>query len=737
MEEKDKTGLYNDKQNNKTGIYNNAENKTGLYSEDTGNEVSDSQGIAIGDKLLLKNTEYTVKHTISKGTGEANVYAIEDNKGNLFALKLYFEFKDEAEEPNGIALERIQKLNDPDILKLIDFGIGSDKYLGKYCYEISDYALGGNILDVSDYKTKYTPSFIESEIIPQLYLAITKLHQYKIYHCDIKPGNILFKDKEQTDILIGDYGSAKAYDLKSEKALRKSTTIKGTEYYLAPEQARGIVSEKNDYYSFGMVLLHLLYPESFSFGPDFRRIDRDKFEQIIERQYNLKPIVDFNPKWKKMNTLIEGLTLINHINRWGFNEFEKWTKGEKVEVSYRTKGATDVKPFKTGPIEIYTPEEFINYIESKSTWYQDFFEDFEVYGMIKEWLDSLYGIPERKRFERVVDLYKLSGKPALLIVIKLFLLPHSELYIEGEAFDFNDLDKLPETVTRYIAKIDSLYKASTPDKLVLYFLQLEYLLNDKYYRENKDKKVFALLSKLYNPFVSDLKMPETFTHKTRIHAHIYPAKGDFNYEYLITVFQSFNENRPYPDNNGKPVNDLEELVLYYMKNKNTFNDKYHILERYALLRKFKSSNLIGYKLEDIVDKALVHKSEIKINIQHISFKTLCNVHYSIDYVLDSYLKQNGIDETITFKEDKGYIYADKNRLLAVVAANQFIKYLNEEHGGLKSWPTSHRPLRREFIKRYLKFFFFNRMVATLTGLFIIAVIIAIILRVFNLVDITF
>jgi serine/threonine protein kinase len=90
------------------------------------------------------------------------------------------------------------------------------------------------------------------------------LHQHRIYHCDLKPQNIFFLDEAQIDIVIGDYGSAKTFEFDAEKQSRKTTTVKGTDFYLPPEQARGFISEKNDYYSFGMILLHLVYPGSCS-----------------------------------------------------------------------------------------------------------------------------------------------------------------------------------------------------------------------------------------------------------------------------------------------------------------------------------------------------------------------------------------------------------------------------------------------------------------------------------------
>jgi hypothetical protein len=173
-----------------------------------------------------------------------------------------------------------------------------------------------------------------------------------------------------------------------------------------------------------------------------------------------------------------------------------------------------------------------------------------------------------------------------------------------------------------------------------------------------------------------------------------------------------------------------------MRNKTLFDDKYHIYERNALLRKFKSSQFIGLKLEELINKVLSIHSEIKFNLYYISFKKLCNVHYSINLVLDNYLKQNGINDTIMFKEDLGYIYVDKNRLFAGSAANAFMEYLKREHGTIQSIPDSLKQAKNEFIKHYRKYFLFSRVISIVTVLFIISVIVAIFMNVFNLLEIS-
>jgi serine/threonine protein kinase len=715
-------------EDNKTSLYSEeGKNKTGLYSSDEVKKHVDHQGINVGDKILLKGNEYSVLKIISEGTGEANLYQIENGAGQKYAFKLYYEFKFESEEPNGVALGRIQKLNDPDILKLIDFGIGPDKYNGKYCFEISEFAPGGNILEVSDFKKKYTPKFIEEFIVPQIYLAITKLHEFKIFHCDLKPSNILYIDEKQTDLVIGDYGSAKAYDLQSEKDLRKSTTIKGTEFYLPPEQARGIVSHKNDYYSFGMVLLHLTYPEIIASENNFREIDKDKFEQIVERQYSLKPIIEFNPSLKKLNLLIEGLTLINHINRWGADEIEKWLKGEIIKVSYQTKQATDVPPLKIGRIEIFSAEELVNYIETKNTWFQDLFEDPDVFKLLKAWLDNYIGIPDRKRFERLVKENQSYGKLILQAAVTMFLLPQRPLVIEAQSFDFYNSDNITKTVSAYLAKADSIYKVTTFDLLRVYFFRLEYTLKVLHYMNPENKNILANLFMLYGPFDANTKLSAEFDYTTKLPAQINPSKEPVSYAYLLNIFYSFNDQRAYPDNAGRPVKSIEDIALFYLSYKELYENKYHVFERSALLTKLNQVKVIGLKYDDFITKVLSGFADKRIVLEYISFDKICNVHYSIHYILDNYLKKNGINEIIKINEETGFIYAEKNMSSSGSAVKSFIEYLQKEHKSLNLPQESFEEIKTTFVQQHRKYFRLNKIVSivslSLIGLLIVAIIV--------------
>lgn len=485
----DKTNVYGDSNSNNTeaygnttqstDIYSNNQHETSSYSEQANPEFrSKTHGIGVGDTIILKNITYSIVGIISEGTGEAVIYKIEDSNKKVLVLKLYFEFSNVKEEPNHETLKRIKEITDPDILKLHDFGVGADKYQGKFCFEISDFAEGGDLFSVSDFKGKYTPEFIEHHVVKEVFLGIKRLHDHKIFHCDLKPQNVFYLDANQSDLVIGDYGSAKAYDLDSLKDIRKSSTVKGTDAFLPPEQARGIISEKNDYYSFGMILLHLLYPEEFASNSNsnIRVIDKNKYEKIIERQYNSQPIIEYNPSYKRLNNLIEGLTLVNHINRFGKEELERWLNGEELEVKYKAVETSTIQPVKLGYATITTAKDFIHVIETQPTWYSDIIEDPDSYSTVKAWLDSYRDVPTRKVFDSMVRYYQPFGVNYVQEAILRYFDPQRPIVIDMHSFNFISTENLSELVESFVAKIDDIWKITKIENIAFYLFQLEFTL---------------------------------------------------------------------------------------------------------------------------------------------------------------------------------------------------------------------------------------------------------------------
>ncbi|RMG58992.1 MAG: hypothetical protein D6722_22890, partial [Bacteroidetes bacterium] len=431
-----------------------------VLQEKSGGGKSARHNLGPGDVLDLNGKTYTITRILSQSSGEAVIYMVLPPDGGAeCVLKLYFEQHDPSREPNAEALTRIKGIKDEDILELLDFGTGDRKVKDKgkaYCYELSAFARGGTLLDVPDLKAKYTPDFLTERVVPEIFRGLQILHGKRIYHGDIKPRNIFYLDEAQSDLVIGDYGSAKTFDMKAKDNLSAFSTVIGTNYYLAPEQSKGIVSEKNDYYSFGVVLLHLLYPEHYGRNDDPRRVDFEKYRRFTTRQYSGKPVVDFNPAYGRLNDLIAGLTLVDHQRRWGGQEVARWLKGQRVPVQY---AGLDIKPIKTGYGDIYTQEDLVQFIETQpNRWYGSLISDRHGFDALMDWYISLTDLNRKRAFEGMLLYYKDEGAEYVREAILRYFDPARPLMVGDDRFHFYQSDDLRAEIRGFWARLDQAWR---------------------------------------------------------------------------------------------------------------------------------------------------------------------------------------------------------------------------------------------------------------------------------------
>ncbi|MCD4794504.1 MAG: SUMF1/EgtB/PvdO family nonheme iron enzyme [Bacteroidales bacterium] len=587
------------KESNKTKAYSDS-CKTTVYGNNQKRTKSSVHNLKAGDNIILNNKEYKIIEVISESTGEAVIYKIENAEKNILSLKLYFEFHDSENEPNTEALSRIKNIKDIDILRLYDFGTGINKYKGKYCFEISDFAHGHDLLKVENLKEKYKPDFIEKELISQIFKGILRLHENRIYHCDLKPQNVFYLDKEQIEIVIGDYGSAKTFEFDAEKKSRKTTTVKGTDFYLPPEQARGFISEKNDYYSFGMILLHLFYPEKILLNEsEPKSLSHSKLKQIIERQFEAKPIIDYNPKYKRINSLIEGLTLVDFNLRWGKEQVEQWIKGEQINVIYKksTLYSSDAKiqadkRLIFGKHTINTVYDLRDYILNVPNWYNDLIEDKDNRSDFTDWMLNLYDGDKGKRsaFNRIVRHYSQEGVDIVADAIIRFFIPGHPVFFGLKMFDFNESpDLMKTTALAFSHLIFNLLESSSDNDIKLYLFRYEFALRQI---EEKQPEVIKLLNILYK----NLNTPEEI-------------RLDFiNYKVYA-----------YTSGSKKSINNLKQFLLEYLPAKIKID-----------FVKFNEQNELHYKLEKTLTG---YFTEIGINNILIkdNYDETISVNYPEDY----------------------------------------------------------------------------------------------------------
>ncbi|MDH5657706.1 MAG: protein kinase, partial [Spirochaetia bacterium] len=432
-------------------------------------------GLSEGDTVALKGNSYTIERLLSMTGAEAIVYIVRNEKNEPFVLKLYYPFQIPGDEPNAEALERIKKLQDPNILRLYDYGTGKSKFRDKFCYEVIEFARGGDLLNFTDrkFKKKYTPEFIEKNVIPEILAGIRTLHQNKIYHGDLKPHNVFFLDEDQNDIVIGDYGSSKTFEQASGKSLAYTVMSKGTNFYISPEQARGIISEKNDFYSFGMILLHLLYPEL---------VNQSTLRKIVERQFSKKPIIDYSKKFGRLNDLIAGLTLQDLDARWGEAEVERWMQGESMPVRYSGEIVVESKAvIKLGKTTVHTADDLIQYLKASPEWHDMLIKDPSGKQLLYNWIAETYDLERKNTFKKMVQNYEnIKDGDAVFFVresIIRFLQPRRPIFMQGTEFDFFESTDPVQLLNEYLSALDDLWKSSRSISTVKnYIFLLEFSL---------------------------------------------------------------------------------------------------------------------------------------------------------------------------------------------------------------------------------------------------------------------
>jgi len=555
---------------NKTKAYSaagKAAQKTKMYknSSSHGKSVPAIPGVKVGEKLSLKNNIYTILNIISSedATAEAVVYRVTDKNGIEFALKIYFEFPDLSNEPNSEALKRISRIKDPDILGLHSFGTGKDKYLGRFCYELSDFARGGDLLSITkkNFSKKYSIQFMTDEVIPQLFKGITNLHKHKIYHGDLKPSNMFYLDEEQQDLIIGDYGAATTFRQGSGKSISYESITRGTSFYLAPEQARGIISEKNDFYSMGMILLHLLYPEL---------VTGDNLVKIIERQFSKKPIIDYNPAFDRINTLIAGLTLQDIDNRWGEEEVGNWLRHINPPVVY----STGFNAIRVGERVITRQQELVSYMDDASDWERILLEDSQGYEQLLSWFGSCRDLITKNKFEGMVNRLSFVNPAFAKTAVYRYFKPGQPLVINKHVFQLFDGKNLLRKVGQFLCELDQIWKKISLHKIRQYLLSLEIsLLQLQQAAEGKFKKSIMLILEKICALVGS----------EATHDDIYAAGFSMNVTHtqLLHLFYGFNKQRSFRDIKGQEYSDEEAIGMLFIENPDLFNNKKCMLELQA------------------------------------------------------------------------------------------------------------------------------------------------------------
>ena len=279
----------------------------------TTSTATDTQMYQPRSSYPINGENYRVIKTLSLTSGEAQVFLVEDSVGNKRVLKLYYE----GSIPVTSILEKVKSANRADLLfKEYLHGHFEDRY-----YELMEF-YNGDTLENVDVQQK------EDAIIPlikNMAICIDLCHQLGFIHRDVKPSNFIFKDKDNTSLLLGDFGIAVEHDKNGECVadMARTKTFAAPEVYLNTGDGRARYSTKSDFYSLGMLIIFLWM------GRDqFTHFEEENELQLAHmKTYGNIPIPANMPL--RLFSLLKALLEPNPSNRAGFKEVKEWLEGKE------------------------------------------------------------------------------------------------------------------------------------------------------------------------------------------------------------------------------------------------------------------------------------------------------------------------------------------------------------------------------------------------------------------------
>ncbi len=193
---------------------------------------------------------YQIIRRIASGASAQAWLAKSVADGTRLVLKimpLMEEIEDEALARFMREYEMAGEIEHPNIARIYERAFGSD-----FAYFAMELLPGGELTQVISEGLR--PE-VAKGYIAQIARGLDAAHACHVVHCDLKPSNILFR--EDRTLAIIDFGVAK--DVSAGAEVTGKSTVKGTPYYMSPEQIVGDdVDPRADLYSLGVIMFELL-----------------------------------------------------------------------------------------------------------------------------------------------------------------------------------------------------------------------------------------------------------------------------------------------------------------------------------------------------------------------------------------------------------------------------------------------------------------------------------------------
>jgi DNA-binding response OmpR family regulator len=192
---------------------------------------------------------YIIKMKIGESEKAVVYLATSISLGSNVALKVSKTLRDDTAGRQFLEREytAIIAIRDPLVVQIYDYGVHAG-----FEYLAMEYLLRG------DLKARMQAGLKETEAlryVEQIACALRVVHNAGLLHRDLKPPNVMLRDNDEVALI--DFGLARALDGSTPST--RTGVLRGSPYYMSPEQAQGdVLDVRSDFYSLGIMLYEML-----------------------------------------------------------------------------------------------------------------------------------------------------------------------------------------------------------------------------------------------------------------------------------------------------------------------------------------------------------------------------------------------------------------------------------------------------------------------------------------------
>ena len=172
-------------------------------------------------------------------------------------------------------------------------------------------------------------------VVAELAQGLSEVQSLQILHRDLKPENVLVRSLEPLSLALTDFGIASV-----RLATQHFTGGTRTTRYAAPEALTGVLDEKADWWSLGMIVLEAALGRHPFDGVN---------EQIVNYHLATKPIDTREVFHDDLRKLCRGLLLRDPKRRWGPDEIARWLAADaSLPIPQEDAVAVALRPYQVG-----------------------------------------------------------------------------------------------------------------------------------------------------------------------------------------------------------------------------------------------------------------------------------------------------------------------------------------------------------------------------------------------------